>query len=61
MIDEIELIINEWSKKIPSGIIDYKNENHLYELEKILNDKIDDPQITKSIMENIKEQTRERY
>jgi hypothetical protein len=61
MIDVIEEIVNQWSKNIPSGIIDMKNENHLYELLKVLNEKIDNPQIIRAVMENIREQTREDY
>jgi len=61
MIDIIEEIVNEWSKKIPSGIIDLENESHLYELLEVLNRKIDNPHIVKAVMENIREQTRERY
>ena len=61
MIDIIEEIVNEWSKKIQSGIIDLVNETHLYELLDVLNRKIDNPHIVKAVMENIREQTRERY
>lgn len=57
----VKSIINEWSKRIPSGIIDMKNEEHLYLLLQILNEKIDDPRVVGGIMKNIREQTREDY
>jgi hypothetical protein len=50
MIDVIEEIVNEWSKKIPSGIIDLENESHIYELLEVLNIKIDNQQIVKAVM-----------
>lgn len=57
----IEDILNELSKKIPSGIVDFKNEEHLYALLGILNEKIDNPVVVREVMENIREQMRERY
>lgn len=60
-IDMIESIVNEWSKNIPSGIVDLKNETHLYELLKVLNEKIDDQRVVNAVMENIREQMREDY
>jgi len=57
----IEDILEEWSKKIPSGIIDLKNEEHLYALLGILNEKIDNPVVVREVMEHIREQMRERY
>jgi len=60
-IDMIESIVNEWSKNIPSGIVDVKNETHLYELLKVLNEKIDDQRVVNAVMENIREQMREDY
>lgn len=61
MIELIESIVGEWSKTIPSGIIDTKNEDHLYNLLEILNKNIDNPQIVRAVMENIREQMRESY
>jgi len=61
MIDMIDEIVNEWSKNIPSGIVDVKNETHLYELLKVLNEKIDNQQVITAVMENIREQMREDY
>jgi hypothetical protein len=60
-IDMIESIVNEWSKNIPSGIVDVKNETHLYELLKVLDEKIDDKRVVNAVMENIREQMREDY
>jgi len=61
MLHLIESIVDEWSKNIPSGIIDMEKEEHLYELLQILGQKIDNPQIVRAVMENIREQMRERY
>lgn len=57
----LDSIINEWSKRIPSGIIDLKNEEHLYHLLQVLNEQIEDSTVVGQIMNNIREQTRERY
>lgn len=61
MLHLIESIVNEWTKNIPSGIIDMEKEEHLYELLQILDKKIDNPQVVRAVMENIREQMRERY
>lgn len=61
MLHLIETIVNEWAKNIPSGIIDLEKEEHLYELLQVLNKKIDNPQVVRAVMENIREQMRERY
>lgn len=61
MLHLIETIVDEWSKNISSGIIDLGKEEHLYELLQILNKKIDNPLVVRAIMENIREQMRERY
>lgn len=57
----IEQIIKEWSKRIPTGIIDIKNEEHLFTLLEILNEQIGNPKVVSAVIENIREQTRERY
>lgn len=57
----METITIEWSKRVPSGIIDMKNEDHLYLLLQVLNEKIGDSRVVGEIMENIREQMREEY
>lgn len=57
----IDSIIQEWSSRIPSGIIDMNNEEHLYHLLQVLNEKISDSAVVSEVMESIREQTRERY
>ena len=57
----IDSIMQEWSKRIPSGIIDMTNEDHLYQLLQVLNEQIEDSTVVGQIMNNIREQTRERY
>lgn len=57
----IDSITNEWSNRIPSGIIDLKNEDHIYALSQVLSNKIEDPKVISGIIENIREQTRENY
>lgn len=57
----IDSILEEWSKRIPSGIIDMTNEDHLYHLLQVLNEIIEDSTVVGQIMNNIREQTRERY
>ena len=57
----IDSIMQEWSKRIPSGIIDMTNEDHLDQLLQILNEQIEDSVVVGQIMNNIREQTRERY
>jgi len=61
MIELIETIVNDWSKTIPSGVIDTKNDEHLYSLLEALNKNIDNPKIVRAVMENIREQMRESY
>jgi len=57
----IDSILEEWSKRIPSGIIDMTNEDHLYHLLQVLNERFEDSAVVGQIMNNIREQTRERY
>jgi hypothetical protein len=53
MLDLIDSIVLEWSKRIPSGIIDFQNEEHKFHLINILNEKIDNSQIVEDIVRNI--------
>jgi hypothetical protein len=57
----IDSISNEWSKRIPSGIIDLKNEDHIYTLSQVLSNEIENPKVISGIIENIRKQTRENY
>ena len=43
MANLIDIIAEEWSKKIDSGIIDLKNEQHKMYLLQVLNEKIENP------------------
>lgn len=54
MNEVIEEIVNEWSKRIPSGIVDMKNENHLQELFRVMEDYIGDSQIVEEWIDNVK-------
>jgi RNA binding exosome subunit len=58
---DIDSIVTEWSRRIPSGIIDLKREDHLYELLQVLNTKIENTAVVREVMENIREQMREDY
>jgi hypothetical protein len=58
---DIDEIVTEWSKRIPSGIIDLTREDHLYELLQVLNTKIEDTAVVREVMENIRTQMREDY
>jgi len=57
----IDEIVKEWSSEIPSGIIDGRNENHLYTLSQILNRRVDNPMVVHELMESIRTQMREDY
>lgn len=50
MIDEI---VNEWSKRIPSGIIDLTNEEHKFQLLQVLNEQIKNDKVVAEILKNI--------
>jgi len=50
LIDEIS---KEWSNRIPSGIIDLKNEDHKLELLQVLNTKIQNDKVVGEIIKNI--------
>lgn len=43
MANLIDIIAEEWSKKIDSGIIDLKSEQHKMYLLQVLNEKIESP------------------
>jgi hypothetical protein len=60
MLDLIDSIVLEWSKRIPSGIIDFQNEEHKFHLINILNEKIDNSQIVEDIVRNIYDNKWER-
>lgn len=53
MLNLIDEISKEWSNRIPSGIIDLKNENHKIELLRVLNTKIQNDKIVGEIINNI--------
>lgn len=53
MSNLIDEIVQEWSKRIPSGIIDLKNEEHKFQLLQVLNEKISDNNVVVEILRNI--------
>lgn len=53
MLNLIDEIVQEWSKRIPSGIIDLKNEEHKFQLLQVLNEKISDNNVVVGILRNI--------
>lgn len=53
MLNLIDEIVQEWSKRIPSGIIDLKNEEHKFQLLQVLNEKISDNNVVVEILRNI--------
>jgi hypothetical protein len=54
MNEVIDEIVNEWSKRIPSGIIDMNNQNHLEELFRVMESYIGDTQIIQEWIDNMK-------
>lgn len=46
----IDTIVNEWSSKIDSGIIDLKNEEHKLYLLQVLNENIETPIVIDELM-----------
>lgn len=50
LIDEISA---EWSKRIPSGIIDLNSEEHKFELLQVLNQKVRNDEVVAEIIKNI--------
>ena len=53
MHEVIDEIVNEWSKRIPSGIIDFKNESHLNTLIGIMTEYIGEQDIIAEWIKNI--------
>jgi len=53
MLNLIEEIVQEWSSRIPSGIIDMKNEEHKFQLLQVLNEKILNYEVVEEILRNI--------
>lgn len=53
MKELIDKIVEEWSNRIPSGIIDLKNEEHKYHLMSVLNEIINDDVLVEEVMRNI--------
>jgi len=53
MTNLMDLIVLEWSKRIPSGIVDLQNEDHKFHLISVLNEKIGDSDIVAEIVRNI--------
>ena len=53
MTNLMDLIVLEWSKKVPSGIVDLQNEDHKFHLIGILNEKLGDSDIVAEIERNI--------
>lgn len=49
----IDDIIHSWSNRIPSGIIDLKNEEHKFELLQVLTEKLGSGEVVQEIMRNI--------
>lgn len=49
----LDNIIQAWSNKVPSGIIDLTNEEHKYHLISVLNETINDDIIVEEIIKNI--------
>ena len=53
MVNLVDEISKEWSNRIPSGIIDLKNEEHKFQLLQVLNEKISDNNVVVEILRNI--------
>jgi hypothetical protein len=53
MNEVLEEIVNEWSKRIPSGIIDLKNESHIDILSGVMTEYIGDQEIVSEWIGNI--------
>lgn len=49
----IDNIVEEWSKRIPSGIIDLNNEDHKYHLVSVMNEIINDDKLIDEVIQNI--------
>lgn len=53
MANLIDIIAEEWSKKIDSGIIDLKSEQHKMYLLQVLNEKIENPNVIDEIVRTL--------
>lgn len=53
MTNIVNKIVNEWSKRIPSGIIDLKSEEHKFQLLQVLNEQIENHKVVEEILRNI--------
>lgn len=53
MNDVISEIVEEWSKRIPSGIVDHTNEVHLNVLLGVLHEYVGDEEVITNWLENI--------
>jgi|688.fasta_scaffold00851_61 hypothetical protein len=54
MNEVINELVSEWSNRIPSGIIDMKNEEQLFILLQVMNEYIGDRWLVSEWMDNIK-------
>lgn len=63
MNEVIDELVTEWSKRIPSGIIELTNKEHLFSLLQIMNEYIGDQDVISGWMGNLSNNTlmRERY
>lgn len=53
MNEVINELVTEWSKRIPSGIIDIKNEEQMFILLQVMNEYIGDSWLISEWMDNI--------
>lgn len=53
MANLIDIITEEWSEKIDSGIIDLKSEQHKMYLLQVLNEKIENPNVIDEIVRTL--------
>ena len=53
MHEVIEEIVNELSKRIPSGIVDFENEEHINELINVMTEYIGDQEIINHWVANL--------
>ncbi len=63
MNEVIDEIVTEWSRRIPSGIIDMKNEKQMFLLLQIMNEYLGDADLISEWVGNIENNKlmRERY
>lgn len=53
MANIVDKIVQEWSKRIPSGIIDLKSKEHKFQLLQVLNEQIENHKVVEEILRNI--------